>query len=126
MSGIERFNDSAARLVDLHGDDATVKVIDPQGEHDLGSGEVVVDPRSFTTGCTIPVSYAPGLVDGQRIQAGDCAVFIQRGAPEVAFEPAPGMLAEVSEPDLAPRQFEIVNAPRLAGAYELQLRGGTD
>lgn len=126
MSGIERFNDSAARLVELHGDGATVKVIDPQGEHDLGDGDVDVDPRNFTTGCTIPVSYAPGLIDGQRIQAGDCAVFIQRGAPEVTFEPGLGMLAEVTEPGLAPRQFAIVNAPRLAGAYELQLRGGTD
>lgn len=126
MSGIERFNDSAARLVELHGNDATVKVIDPRAEHDLGDGDVDVDPTPFTAPCTVPITYAPALVDGQRIKASDCVVFLSRGAPEVTFEPAPGMLAEVAEKGATAVQFGIVNVLRHAGAFELQLRGGTD
>lgn len=126
MSGIDYFAESAARLVEQHGAGATVKVIDPRAAHDLGDGDVDVNPTSWTAPCTVPITYAPAMVDGERIRATDCVVFLSRGATEAAFAPAPGMLAEVTEYGGSAVQFAVVNVLQHAGAYELQLRGGTD
>jgi hypothetical protein len=123
------FAASAARLVAAHGGDDgyTVTIEDPNVTDALATGAQTTDPRRFTVPCTVPTPYAPQLVDGTRVIAGDAAVFIDPDDPLVTFTPELDMLATVQGPMLPADgvQYVVRGAPRHAGALELHLRGAT-
>lgn len=120
MSLAQRLSASAERLVKHFAYTSTIVLKKLTGSGLSATRGVTVTTTSATVACTTPTPYGAALRDGQRVQDGDLRLYLWADDPALTFDPAPEMAAQIDGDS-----YRVVSVQKLAGAFELQLRGGS-
>lgn len=119
MTLADRLSASAARLVDHFAYASTLRLIKQTGGTPTATRGVTVATTAATVRCSTPTPYGAALRDGDRILDGDFRVYLWAQDSALTFAPAPGMVVELDGDS-----YRVVDVQKLAGAWELHLRGG--
>lgn len=119
MSFALRASASAERLVAHFAHATTLTLKSLSASALTADRDTTVTVTSATVRCTVPTPFAQRLRDGARVLDGDLRVTVWADDPALTFDPEPDQVAELDGDS-----YRVVAVERLAGAFELQLRGG--